>query len=272
MARGEGSGGQPQGFDRNEYTINGVRTVVYSAGHGPPLVYWHGGGTFSGIDFAREWTTDFKVILPFHPGFGESADSPAIGSMSDMLLHYLDLFRLLKLTQFDLVGISLGGWMAAEFAVAHGQMLRKLVLVAPAGLSVPDHPYPDLRAVQPGDLFPYLVHDLHSIRDYLPAGGVDAAELAARMMREMASSQRVGPGGPINPRLQYWLHRATMPTLLIWPKQDRLVPVGQAATWMNHLPDARLEIIENAGHLVLNESQRARQAVMDFLMEKKSAR
>jgi pimeloyl-ACP methyl ester carboxylesterase len=192
--------------------------------------------------------------------------------MNDMLLHYLDLFQLLKLTQFDLVGISLGGWMAAEFAVAHGHMLRKLVLAAPAGLSVPEHPYPDLHAVQPGDLFAYLVHDLHSIRDYLPAGGVDAAELAARMMREMAATQRIAPSGPINPRLGCWLQRATMPTLLIWPKLDRLVPVGQVATWMNHLPNARLEIIENAGHLVLNESQRARQAVVDFLLEKKAAR
>ena len=254
-----------QGFDRNEYIINGVRTVVYSAGQGRPLVYWHGAGTFSGTDFAREWTTHFKVFLPFHPGYGESADAPAIDSMNDMLLHYLDLFQVLKLTQFDLVGISLGGWLAAEFAVAHGHMLRKLVLVAPAGLSVPEHPYPDLNAMQPGDLFSYLVHDLDSIRAYLPVGGVDAAELGARMLREMSATQRIAPTGPINPRLDNWLHRATMPTLLIWPKLDRLTPVGQAATWMKFLPNARLEIIENAGHLVLNESQRARQAVMDFL-------
>ena len=265
MSAGAPASRQPQGFDRNEYTINGVRTVVYSAGQGCPLVYWHGAGTFSGIDFALDWTRHFKVILPFHPGYGESADAPAIGSMNDMLLHYLDLFQALRLTQFDLVGISLGGWMAAEFAVAHGHRLRKLVLVAPAGLSVPAHPYPDLSAVQPGDLFSYLVHDLNSIREYLPAGGVDAAELGARMMREMAATRRISPTGPINPRLEYWLHRATMPVLLIWPKLDRLIPVGQAATWMKSLPNARLKIIENAGHLVLNESQQARQAVADFL-------
>lgn len=262
---GERVSGMPQGFDRNEYTINGVKTVVYSAGQGRPLVYWHGAGTFNGIDFAREWTKRFRVILPFHPGYGESADAPGIGSMNDMLLHYLDVFHKLKLTQFDLVGISLGGWMAAEFAVAHGHLLRKLVLVAPAGLSVPEHPFPDLSGVQPGDLFSYLVHDLNSIRAYLPEGGADATELAAKMMREMQSTRRVAPAGPVNPRLEYWLHRATMPTLLIWPRMDRLIPVGQTAQWMKCLPNAKLRIIEDAGHLVLNESKQARQAVVDFL-------
>ena len=78
MTAGESSSGHPRGFDRKEYTVNGVRTVVYSAGQGRPLVYWHGAGTFSGIDFALEWTRHFRVILPFHPGYGESADAPAI--------------------------------------------------------------------------------------------------------------------------------------------------------------------------------------------------
>jgi pimeloyl-ACP methyl ester carboxylesterase len=265
MAAGETSSKREQGFERTEYNVNGVRTVVYSAGSGRPLVYWHGAGTFSGIRFAREWTRHFRVICSYHPGWGESADSPAIGSMNDLLLHYLDLFEVMKLSRFDLVGISLGGWMAAEFAVAHGHLLRKLVLVAPAGLNVPEHPYPNLSAVQPGDLYSYLVHDLNSIRDFLPEGGADAAELGARVLREMAATRRVAPMGPINPRLEHWLHRVTTPTLLIWPRLDRLIPVGQNAKWMQCLPDARLEIIENAGHLVLNESARARQAVVEFL-------
>lgn len=258
--------GLPKGFDRNEYNINGVRTVVYSAGVGRPVVYWHGAGTFSGIDFARDWTKRFKVILPFHPGYGESGDAPGIGTINDMLLHYLDLFHKLKLTQFDLIGFSLGGWMAAEFAVAHGHMLRKLVLVAPAGLSVPEYPFPDLSRIQPGEIFSYLVHDLKVLRPYLPEGGVDAAELAAKMMREGQSTAKVAAAGPVNPRLEYWLHRVTMPTLLVWPKLDRLIPVGLTEKWMKFLPNARLELIDNAGHLVLDESKKARKLVEEFLL------
>ena len=255
----------PKGFDRNEYTVNSVKTVVYSAGVGRPVVYWHGAGTFSGIDFARDWTKRFRVILPFHPGYGESGDSPAIGSINDMLLHYLDLFHKLKLTQFDLIGISLGGWMAAEFAVAHGHMLRKLVLLAPAGLRDPEFPFPDLSKIQPGEIFSYLVHDLKVLRPYLPEGGADAAELAARMLRESQNTGKIATSGPFNPRLELWLHRVTMPTLLLWPKLDRLLPVGLAAKWMKFLPNARLEVIDNAGHLVLDESKRACKLVGEFL-------
>ena len=62
----------PDGFERRELDINGIRTVVYSAGSGRPVVYWHGGGTFHGINFACDWAPHFRVILPHHPGFGES--------------------------------------------------------------------------------------------------------------------------------------------------------------------------------------------------------
>ncbi|MGH8227871.1 MAG: alpha/beta fold hydrolase, partial [Steroidobacteraceae bacterium] len=130
----------PKGFVRHEYSVNGVKTVVHIGGHGRPVVYWHGAGAWHGIDFARPWTERFKVIAPYHPGWGDSGDDPRMDSMSDYLLHYLDLFDQLNLGQFDLVGFSLGGWMAAEFAIAHSHRVRKLVLVAPAGLPAPGEP------------------------------------------------------------------------------------------------------------------------------------
>ena len=71
------------GFERLELTIAGIRTVAYAAGSGPDLVYFHGGGTFHGFEFARAWIPHFRVLLPYHPGFGESADAPAIGSLED---------------------------------------------------------------------------------------------------------------------------------------------------------------------------------------------
>lgn len=268
MAGGKEHDSRPAaGFDRSEYTINGVKTVVYSAGQGRPVVYWHGAGTFHGIDFARAWTRRFKVILPYHPGYGESGDAPAGYAINDYLLHYLELFEQLNLGQFDLIGMSLGGWLAAEFAVAYGNRLRRLVLVAPAGLNVPEHPVANLAAIPPGEIFSWLVNDLRVLQPYLPKPGEDATHFNAQMAREGQSTARLAPTGPFNPKLDYWLHRVKMPTLLVWPKQDRLLPVGQSRKWMQRLPNARLEIIENAGHLVLDESERAREVVADFLSE-----
>jgi pimeloyl-ACP methyl ester carboxylesterase len=124
------------GFTRSEYDINGVKTVVQSIGSGPVLVFLHGTGTFTGFEVARAWAAHHTVLIPFHVGFGDSGDSDAIDTVEDHVLHYMDLFDRLGLENFDLAGFSLGGWLAAEFAIRQPQRLRRLVLVAPAGLVV----------------------------------------------------------------------------------------------------------------------------------------
>src|SRR5919109_5046654 len=93
-------------FERETYNINGVKTVVYSAGHGEPVVFFHGGGTVDGFDFAEPWTSKYRVIAPYHPGFGESGDDPMLSSLHDYVMHYLELFDVLKLDRFNLVGLS----------------------------------------------------------------------------------------------------------------------------------------------------------------------
>jgi pimeloyl-ACP methyl ester carboxylesterase len=254
----------PKGFRRHEYSVNGVTTVVYVGGQGRPVVYWHGAGAWHGIDFARPWTERFKVIVPFHPGWGESADDARMDSMSEYLLHYLDLFDQLNLTQFDLVGFSLGGWMAAEFAVAHTHRVRKLVLVAPAGLADPQHPGPPIGSWSLDEMYAHLVSDVAVLRPYLPKPE-DAARHAGEIAREMQSTRRVASQGPFNPKLERWLHRLIMPTLLVWSKADRIAPVGRSEKWMERLPNAKLALFEKAGHLVLDELEEARDCVCKFL-------
>ncbi len=61
-------------FVREELTVDGVKTVVHTAGTGEPLVLFHGAGTVDGFDFAEPWADKCRVIVPCHPGFGESGD------------------------------------------------------------------------------------------------------------------------------------------------------------------------------------------------------
>jgi len=255
----------PKGFKRHEYAVNGVKTVVYVGGQGRPLVYWHGAGAWHGIDFARAWTERFKVLAPFHPGWGESGDDAAIDSMSEYLLHYLDLFDQLNLAQFDLVGFSLGGWMAAEFAVAHTQRIRKLVLVAPAGLSDPAHPGPAIGGWSLEEMYAHLASDPAVLAPYLPRTPEAERRHAEAIAREVRSSARLAAHGPFNPRLARWLHRLTMPTLLVWAKGDRIAPAGRATQWIERLPNAKLALYERGGHLVLDELEEARDDVARFL-------
>ena len=258
----------PAGFMRQEYTINGVRTVVHVGGKGRPVVYWHGAGSWHGFDFAQSWLDKFQFIAPAHPGWGESDNAPAeMSSVSDYLLHYLDLFDVMGLKQFDLIGFSLGGWLAGEFAVEHPERLRKLVLVAPAGLADPAYPGPaNIGSWSLEEMYGYLVGDLAVLKPHLPNTPAEAAAHAAEVGREMQSTGRLLAGrGPFSAKLERWLHRANMPTLLVWSKADRLAPVGRHERWMKLLPNAQLKLVERGGHLVLDESAEARDAVAKFL-------
>ena len=97
-------------FVREEFTIDGVKTVVHTAGKGDPLVFFHGAGTVDGFDFAEAWADKFRVIVPYHPGFGESGDDPTITRHS-RLRHALPRpFRCVE-GRHDASRRSFDGWL-----------------------------------------------------------------------------------------------------------------------------------------------------------------
>jgi pimeloyl-ACP methyl ester carboxylesterase len=254
------------GFDRQVIEINGIKTVVYTAGKGDPLVYLHGSGTFTGFSFARRWTDAYKVIIPYHPGFGESGDDARIDTVHDYVLHYLDLFDALGLDRLSLVGSSLGGWIAAEIALMQPRRLEKLVLVAPGGLVVDEPPSTDLFSVHPRDLPGYLVADLSILAPFMPDGH-DIDFLTLRY-RETTAAARLLWDRPGNPKLGQWLHRITTKTLLLWGDADRVKPLAQSEAWLSRLANARLQVMKGVGHLPLDEQPAAAaDLVLGFLNE-----
>src|SRR5262249_43035392 len=159
-------------------------------------------------DFAGPWLDRFRVIAPAHPGWGESADAPPEwNAMSDYVLHYAELFDMMKLPQLDLVGISMGGWMAAEFAAAYPERLRRLVLVAPAGLPSPEHPMPTgMHTWNLDELYSHLLEDLDSVKRHLPTTPEEHAAHGAALSREFQSTGRLFANGPASPKLERRLH------------------------------------------------------------------
>jgi len=250
-------------FQRETHSINGVKTVLLTAGGGEPLVFLHGGGTFHGFDFALPWAERFRVIIPFHPGFGESGDDPALSDMHDYVMHYLDLFDALGLDKVRLVGFSLGGFLAAKFAMEHGHRIHRLVLVGPAGLNDKAHPNTDVFKLAPEQMAAMLVSNFAVIKPYLPEKP-DLDFLAARY-REGGTLARLLWDRPWDPDLPRYLHRVTVPTLLVWGADDRLVPAQQAESWRRLIPKAEIAIFAGGGHLVLDEKREAVDAVQQFL-------
>jgi pimeloyl-ACP methyl ester carboxylesterase len=256
----------PGPFEALRYDVNGTSTAVLAAGDpaAPPLVFLHGGGTFHGWAFAEPWTGRFRVLIPHHPGFGDSDDLDGLREVHDLVLHYVELFDQLGLTRdVNLVGFSLGGLIAARFAIEQKHRLRRLALVAPSGLRVPGVEVEDFFRIPPEELPGRLVHRMETILPHLPAGpdDVDFTVDRYRETRTMAIMFWEQPYDRVLPR---WLGRVDIPALVVWGEDDRLLPVELAPGWADLLPRATVATFPEAGHLVLDESPDASAAVARF--------
>ncbi len=140
------------GFTRHETEVNGIAQIWWEIGAGAPqsspCVYFHGGGTYHGFDWARDWADRFRMILPHHPNFGESGDAD-FNCMDDYAAHYRAFFAAIGLARFDLIGASMGGYLAATYAARNQAQIGKLVLVSPAGLRSDQAPFPNFAAIPP---------------------------------------------------------------------------------------------------------------------------
>jgi pimeloyl-ACP methyl ester carboxylesterase len=252
-------------YREERFTIKGVETVVQIAGEGEPLVYFHGAGTVTGFDALLPLADRFKLIVPFHPGYGPTADDATIDDVHDYRRHYLDLFDELGIGELSLIGHGMGGWLASNFAVDHAERVRRLVLAAPLGLKVDEHPTEDVFTIPGEQMLGYLAADLSVFEGHVPMP--PTPEFLADSYRETTSTARVLWARPYDLKLHRWLHRLTMPTLILWGDADRLIPVGQAPVWAELVPGAEVRTLPGVGHLVFDESREAIDAVAGFVGE-----
>jgi pimeloyl-ACP methyl ester carboxylesterase len=252
-------------YSEERFDVRGIETVVLTAGEGDPLVFLHGAGTVTGFDALLPLAERLRLIVPFHPGFGPSADDPTVDDIHDYRRHYLDLFDALGLERTALAGHSLGGWLAANFAADHTERVTRLVLAAPFGMRDEDHPTTDFLAL-PGDVLPtYLAADMSVFEGHVPTP--PTPEFLADRYRETTSAARLMWTRPYDLKLHRWLHRLTMPTLLLWGEADRLIPAEQAPVWADLIPGAEVRTLPGVGHLLFDESREAVDAVGSFVGE-----
>ena len=243
-------------------TKRGARVRVLEAGSGAPVVFLHGaGGLLDENPFLDELATRYRVYAPELPGYGESLGEELLEDMLDFALHGWDVVAALGLERPNIVGHSMGGMIAAEMAAVAPHDLAKLVLVSAAGLWIPEHPIPDIFAFLPHEYAQVLFHD-PAAGQALLTGGLDFTNMQALADFYVANSRRMATAGKIlfpipNRRVAKRLYRVTAETLVVWGKQDRLIPPVYGEKWIQLIPDARLVQLDAAGHMLPYEQPRA---------------
>jgi pimeloyl-ACP methyl ester carboxylesterase len=189
-----------------------------------------------------------NVMVPEHPGYGAS-DTPAwLDTIADLANFYLDLLDQLAVTDVDLVGLDLGGWIAAELAVRNTRRIASLTLVGALGIHVPGIAQIDPFLRTDADRISDQFQDHRRARDTLDR--LLRPEREDIELRNQTTTARLTwqPRG-YDPQLAKWLHRIDVPTLLVWGANDRLTPPEHAHAYQRLIPGAQLAVIPDCGHL-----------------------
>ena len=231
-----------------------IKTVVKKAGNGPALIYLHGDFGLFWNDFLDKLAEHFTVYAPAHPGTtpGDPDGLRALDDMWDLVLYHYEMFDQLRVESPIVVGDSFGGMVAAEVAATDPKRVSKLVLMSAMGLWRDDAPIRNYIVTPQPELAPLILKNPeHPVRKQIFADGTDPTQQDAyiRMAWTFACIGKFI--WPIPDKgLSKRLHRIIAPTLIVWGKQDRLIPPLYAEEFHRRIARSRVQLVDNAAHLL----------------------
>ena len=274
-------------MERAEVLLHGQRIGYRAEGSGSVLVLLHGiaGTSATWDDLIPRLSARHRVLAPDLLGHGESAKPEgdySLGAYANMLRDFLEVLGHERAT---LVGHSLGGGIALQFAYQFPERCERLVLVSSGGLGREVHPV--LRAAAlPGAevVLPWLsvaarqsvgrvVHALGSLglrasadleeswRSFVSLEEPDARRAFLHTVRGIIDLH----GQRVSAHDRLYL-AAELPTLILWGERDRLIPVRHAREAHERIPGSRLEVFPGAGHFSWrDEPRRFAEVLLDFM-------
>lgn len=252
--------------------VAGIALHVTRAGSGAPLlVLHHDIGSLDRLPFYDALARHFTVIVPSHPGYDKSERPDWMRSVRDVAIVYQWLLSENETTRntgaVSLAGLGFGGWIAAEMATMSPGAFRRLVLVGAMGIK------PERGEILDQAILSYL--------DYVRRGFAD-----------QSAFDRTFGADPPTPLLEQWdmnrettfriawkpymysqtlphlLGGVTTPALVVWGRDDHIVPLECGERYVKSLPRARLEIVDGAGHFVdMEKPDELAQLVTTFVNE-----
>ncbi len=258
-------------YKRDFITVAGARLEVLKGGQGRPLVALHSiEGNLGWLPLHEELARNFTVYVPSHPGFAGSERPPGVESFLDLARFYQWILQELDLGKATLIGHFIGGWLAAEMATMCPHLVDKLVLVDAAGIKPGRGEIADifLHGIEGTRAFSF--YDAAQIRDYellfKPAKSPEERERQT-LNREAVTRYCWKPYAH-DPLLPLMLGRLTIPTLIVWGREDQIVPLECAERFHAAIPRSRLAIIDRCGHFPhLEQPAEFNRLLADFLKD-----
>ncbi len=243
---------------------------VKVAGSGPPVLFFHPLPGLAWSPLLDRLAGTHTVYAPEHPGTspGDPQAIREVQTFWELLLVYEEVTGRLGLDRPAAVGQSFGGMVAADLAASFPRLFSTLVLLAPLGLWRDDAPIPLVEMVSgpPEEVPGYLY--LHPDRQAALAPAADAEQLPAMIAQSTWNTGCTTKfAWPIADHgLGRRLHRIQVPALVVWGREDALVPVAYAAEFGRGIAGSQVEVIGDCGHAVAAEQpERAWTAISAFL-------
>jgi pimeloyl-ACP methyl ester carboxylesterase len=250
-------------------TVNGIELDVLRRGQGAPVLLLHGFDTVHPTaPFLDLLGRHAEIVAPSSPGFGNSKRPRDFDTMYDLVRLYLAFIEDLPQEKVAVLGLSFGGWLAAEVALACSHKVSKLIFADPVGIKLggpTTRDILDIFNVNPAEFRRRSWHDPAKAPDY-DAMTDEELIIHARNWESLC----LYAWHPLlyNPQLKQWLGRIRVRTLVLWGASDGVVSPDYGRAYAGLIPGARFELIEAAGHHPEQEQpERFVERVAAFLKE-----
>jgi pimeloyl-ACP methyl ester carboxylesterase len=230
-------------------SLGEMPVTVTERGSGAPVLLLHGGAgpdSVNGFADLLAQRLPLRVLTPINPGFAGTPGPGPLDSVRKLAELYAALLAELDLTGVTVVGSSIGGWAAAELALAAPDRVGRLVLLDAAGLDSADHPIADFFSLTLDQVVDISYADPDAHRIDLSAL-TDAQRAIAAGNR--AALEVYGGRSMADPTLAARLAGIAAPTLVVWGEADGMVTPAYGKEYAAAIPGAQFHLMPNAGHL-----------------------
>jgi pimeloyl-ACP methyl ester carboxylesterase len=245
------AGNGTAGWHEETVQVDDVELIVVKGGSGKPLLILHEELGWPGwLKWNAALAQKRTLLIPQHPGFSHTPRSEWISNIRDMAGLYARYLANQNLAPIDAIGFSLGGWIAAEMAACNPAQFNKLVMVAPMGIRPTEGAILDFFQLMAPKHLLATVNDPDATPEFDELYGGQGATQFEHWEEARAQTARLA-WTPFmhNPSLPHLLGiAAKLPTLLIWGRQDQVVPLTAANEFKRVISSAQLAVFENCGH------------------------